>query len=312
MNQLFNPSYHEIHTIYSQEIPDFFLPFFESATLRRLGDISQNCGTEYAKFYDFKFNLSRLDHSLGVGLIVWYFTRDQKQALAGLFHDISHSVFSHVGDFVLGDAIYQESSEQHTTKLISEDPVIMRELQKLGLSVSDVDDYTKYAIADNNGPQLSADRLEYTLSSAITLGHRTIDQIRAMFQNITKTLNEKGEDELIFRDLAIAEDFGLLSIENDSGCFSSYESIASMSYLAEILKYMLEKKMITTMEMYTLGDSDIIQMIVTSNDTKLIGMWEFINNTRYYKIHLTKPANCDKFLVNSLAKRRYIDPLVFV
>jgi len=72
-----------------------------------------------------------------------------KQTLAGLLHDISHTVFSHVGDFLLGDAVKQESSEKHTEYLLANDPVITSELSKLNISLSDVQDYTMYTIADN-------------------------------------------------------------------------------------------------------------------------------------------------------------------
>lgn len=95
------PDYFPLLNIYSDEKPDFLLPFLEAPVLQRLNDISQGCGTEYCKFYTFKVHQSRLTHSIGVALIVRHFTHDQKQTLAGLFHDISHSIFSHVGDFLL-------------------------------------------------------------------------------------------------------------------------------------------------------------------------------------------------------------------
>lgn len=161
------PDYFPLLDIYSHEKPDFLLPFLKAPVLKRLNDISQGCGTEYCTFYTLKIPQSRLTHSIGVALIVRHFTHDQKQTLAGLFHDISHSIFSHVGDFLLGDAEHQESSEQHMNKLLSEDPIILHELKKLGISIAEVDDYTLYPIADNHGPQLSADRLEYTLSTAL-------------------------------------------------------------------------------------------------------------------------------------------------
>ena len=50
--------------IYSEDHPDFLLPFLEAPLLKRLADIDQNCGTHYCKFYDYKRKHVRLSHSL--------------------------------------------------------------------------------------------------------------------------------------------------------------------------------------------------------------------------------------------------------
>lgn len=304
--------YSEILNVFSEDKPDFLLPFFESKTLQRLGGISQTCGTGFTKFYKYQFNQSRLDHSVGVALIIWNFTGDKKQTLSWLFHDISHSVFSHVGDFILGDAINQESSEQYITKLISEDPVIVEELKKLHLCISDVDDYAKYSIADNPGPKLSADRLEYTLSTSIVLQTRTIHDIRRIYNDIVVVTDEGWEKEMCFQNRDIAEDFWKLSIENDAGCFSSYESVSAMSFLSEILKLMLQKGLISPINLYTLNDLDIIKIIQEGKSEQVKDMWDFFMNLSQYKIYRYKPKNTGKYLVSSLAKRRYIDPLVLI
>jgi uncharacterized protein len=241
MHPLITPECHQILELYSREEAKFLFPFLEAKVLQRLADISQNCGTGYCKFYKYAFNHSRLDHSLGVALIIRNFTKDKKQALAGLFHDVSHSVFSHVGDFLLGDQENQESSEQYTTKLLQEDTTIIRELEHLGISLDEVDDYTQYSIADNPGPKLSADRLEYTLSTAINLQTKTFQKVGEIYNNLEVIKNQEGQDELGFSSPEIAEEFALLSLQHDASCFSSYESTVAQSFLAEILRKMLEK-----------------------------------------------------------------------
>ncbi|AHB40992.1 hypothetical protein P148_SR1C00001G0185 [candidate division SR1 bacterium RAAC1_SR1_1] len=311
MHKLINPNYHEILNVYTKERPAFLLPFLESKTMQRLSDISQACGTDYCKFYNYKFKQSRLDHSLGVALIIWHFTKDQTQTLAGLFHDVSHSVFSHVGDYLMGDTENQESSEQHTTKLLSEDEVIMRELEKLGIALEDVDDYTKYTIADNPGPKLSADRLEYTLSIAITLSTKSIEEITEMYNDLRVLTNEKGEEEIGFGTKDIAEKFAILSIANDEGCYSCYDSVVAQNFLSEILRYMLVHKIISPMQLYTRTESELIDKINQSNDAKLLDMWNYFTQMSQYKIYRYKPTT-DQYFVSSKVKRRFIDPLVWL
>ncbi|EKD65892.1 MAG: hypothetical protein ACD_49C00077G0020 [uncultured bacterium (gcode 4)] len=309
MYKLITQDYLPFLDIFSEEKPEFLLPFFESKTMQRLSDISQNCGTEYCRFFEYTFNESRLEHSLWVALIIWHFTKDKKQTLAGFFHDISNTVFSHVGDYLLWDKENQESSEQYTTKLITEDEVIMRELKKLGITVAEVEDYKIYTIADNPGPQLSSDRLEYTLSSGSRLWNMELVELKEMYDDLEIFTNEKQEQEIGFKTKELWEKFWLLSLQNDSGCFSSYESASSMSFLSEILAYMLKQKMIKPMDLYTLTDSLIISIMESNADSKLSEMWNFYKNLSSYKIEKIKPKT-NKYFVTSKVKRRFIDPLI--
>ena len=137
-----------------------------------------------------------MDHSLGVASIIWHFTQDPKQTLAGLFHDISHTVFSHAGDFFLGDAKNHESSEQYTQELIEQDEIIRKELKNLNIPLEEVNDYTRYPIADNPGPQLSADRLEYTITNLYALRGVNLEEIKKIYDDLTILKNEKQEPEI--------------------------------------------------------------------------------------------------------------------
>ncbi len=251
----------------------------------------------------------RLSHSLWVALIIRHFTHDQKQTLAGLFHDISHSIFSHVGDFLLWDAENQESSEQYMIRLLFEDSIIMKELEKLRISIPEVDDYTLYPIADNHWPQLSADRLEYTLSSGLNMGKISLNQIKNIYNNITIVTNEDWVPEIGFTDKLLAKELALLALDNDSNCFSSSKNTISMYFLAEIVRKMLDRKLLTPEQMYTWTDSQAIECIENTWDTEIRDMRKFYKNLWTYKIYADKPES-DLFVVSSKNKRRYIDPLV--
>lgn len=297
------------HTkIYSQEIPKFLYPFFEAKSIQRLHGIWQHCGTEYTKFFHYKFLQSRFNHSLWVALIIWHFSKDKKQTLAWFFHDISNSSFSHVWDFLYGDKLNQESTEELTSEIIQNDEIIQKELKKLWFKTSDIDDYTLYPIADNPWPQLSADRLEYTLTWWYNLWHISLKELKKIYNNIIILKNEKNEIELWFNNFDLALKLAELSIENDSKCFSSYMSNVSMSFLTEILKHMIEKNMIQKTDLFILQEQDIIQKITQSNDEKLKDMWKFFTSLNELKIHKEKPSE-NIFFIDSKNKKRYIDPL---
>ena len=111
--------------VLSDEIPDFLYDYINTPAMQRIGKIGCGCGTDYTKIFQNKFFYSNLDHSIGVALIVWNFTKDKKQTLAGLFHDISTPVFKHCIDFMNGDHETQESTEELTTYMIKNSKEIM-------------------------------------------------------------------------------------------------------------------------------------------------------------------------------------------
>ena len=91
----------KLWNIYCAEQPDFIAEIAKSPELERLKDVGMNCGCEYTSFSFFKKieRYSRFEHSVGVALITWNFTKDIRQTIAALLHDISTPVFAHVVDF---------------------------------------------------------------------------------------------------------------------------------------------------------------------------------------------------------------------
>ena len=191
----------EYFKILSNEFPEWLEDYIATKEMRRISKISMSCGTDYSKCFDLRYWYSNLDHSVGVALIIWNFTHDKKQTLAGLFHDIATPVFKHCIDFMNGDSETQESTEERTTDIIRNSKEIMSLLNRDGIKFEEVNDYKIYPIADNDTPKLSADRFEYTFSSGLTF-YRVweLDKIKEIYSNIIVTKNEDGIDELAFRD----------------------------------------------------------------------------------------------------------------
>ena len=75
--------------VLSPTFPEWLLDYIDTEEMARLSGISMLCGTDYSKMYNYSSFNSVLDHSVGVALMVWNFTHDKKQTLAGLFHDIA-------------------------------------------------------------------------------------------------------------------------------------------------------------------------------------------------------------------------------
>ena len=163
-----NDEVKEYFSILSPEFPTWLLDCINTPEMKRISKISLSCGTDYSKCFDIKYWYSNLEYSIGVALIIWNFTHDKKQTLAGLFHDIATPAFKHCIDFMNGDSENQESTEERTTEIIKNSQEIMALLDRDGIKLKEVNDYKIYPLADNDTPKLSADRFEYTFSSGLT------------------------------------------------------------------------------------------------------------------------------------------------
>jgi hypothetical protein len=96
-----------------------------------------------------------------------------------------------------GDYHNQESTEDLTTNIIKNSDEIVKLLKRDNIKLEEINDYHIYPIADNNTPQLSADRLEYTLSNALfTYKTKSFSEIKYLYNNIEIQKNEYNNIEL--------------------------------------------------------------------------------------------------------------------
>lgn len=290
--------------IYSQDFPLFIEELINTTEFKRLDKIGMNCGCEYTSFPIFANGkeYTRYKHSIGVALIVWHFTKDIKQSISGLLHDISSPVFAHVIDFLNGDHEAQESTEEKTEEIIENSKEIQEILKKYNLTTKDVYDYHMYPIADNDSPLLSADRLEYTLGNAFYYGFKSIEEIKSIYDDLVVSKNEFGQDEISFCNLDKALEFTSVSLLN-SKVYTSNEDRFSMQYLADLLKLSVDKNVITLDDLYTTED-EVLNKLNKDKELKL----KFDYFTKLSQVITKKEKPGDGYWINVSAKRRYINP----
>lgn len=303
-----NDEVKEYFSILSPEFPEWLLEYIDTPEMERIGKISMSCGTDYSKCFNVRYWYSNLDHSVGVALIIWNFTHDKKQTLAGLFHDIATPVFKHCIDFMNGDSETQESTEERTTDIIRNSKEIMTLLNRDGIRLEEVDDYKKYPIADNDTPRLSADRFEYTFASGLTFFRVwELDKIRKMYNNITIVKNEDGIDELAFKDKDVCEEY-IHTISRLWPEWVSDKDRTVMQFLADMCKSMSNAGYLTIDDLYTLSEEEIISKFLNCDDTYLSDSFRTFQNTD--KVYQSDEYVDGRYCVNIKAKTRYVTPLV--
>lgn len=301
------------HELLSAEMPEFLYKYIELPGMQRLSGIGLLCGTDWTPLFNNKFFYSRLEHSIGVALIIWNFTHSKKQTLAGLFHDIATPAFSHVNDFRNGDALTQESTEDRTCEMICEDQTLIDYLKHDGYYGYEVRDYHKFPIADNDIPRLSADRLEYMYPSGAALdGIWTMEEIAANYSDILVLENEDSKQELGFAHQEQAFIYTKKFLET-SIILQHNEDKLAMQLMADVLKRALDMAIIIEWDLYTRSEEELISYFdsiskLPQTDAEFSRLYKTFRSMN--SIQHTQEPLADSYCVNLEVKKRYIDPLV--
>lgn len=298
------------YRILSPDFPEFLTPYLELPVMNRLKGIGLLCGTDWTRLYRNRFYYSRFDHSVGVALIVWHFTRDKKQTLAGLFHDLSTPLFSHVADFRKGDALTQSATEEPNAAIIKGNRELVELLARDGLTPEQVCDYHIYPVADNEIPQLSADRLEYMFPSGMALeGSWTMEEIQQVYNDLEVMKNEESVDEIGFRTVEAAELYCYRF------CMTGHvlqlnENKLTLQLLAKITSLAIDLKIITEEDCMLLSEKEAMERFDKSENPEFRKYYNTFRNMTEIEHTGSKLPEDEYFSVSLKVKQRYINPLV--
>lgn len=295
----------EYFNILEPDFPEWLIDYINTPELLKQQYISITCGTIYSDLFESGYFFSSLDHSIGVALICWHFTHDKKITLSGLFHDIATPVFKHCIDFLNGDYMNQESTEDLTTDILNNSKEIMNLLKRDNIKLEEVNDYHIYPIADNDTPKLSSDRLEYSLSNALlTYNLSNLETIREIYTDIYVGINEEKIEELQFKTKKYAREFVKITSKL-SVIYREDRTRYSMQLIADIIKGLNHDNIISMEDLYNKKESEIISIIESSRYKDVFNKWR-----KAKKVKTSDIEPKDVYYVYHGSKIRYIDPLI--
>jgi hypothetical protein len=108
---------------------------------------------------------TRFDHSVGVMLLLRRLGATLEEQVAGLLHDVSHTAFSHVIDWVMGDPS-NESYQDSVLETYIRGSELSDILSEHGYSVARISGLEKngnFGLLERKIPDLCADRIDYSL-----------------------------------------------------------------------------------------------------------------------------------------------------
>ena len=289
------------------EMPEFLIKYLSAPCLVRLKKVGYFCGMDYASkhTYSFKEYISRYDHSLSVALLTYKLTSSKKEALAGLFHDVATPCFSHVIDYMNGDYINQESTEEYTEKILKNDIELQKLLKLDHIKLEEIINFKDFPVVDNKRPKLCIDRLDGIITSSIGWAKNiTSKEIEEMINHLTIYENEEKEEEVGFTSLAVAKKALKKNKEIEELCHSNKDNYM-MHLLADITKKAIEEGVISYDKLYHYNEEELWKIL---NHSKQKDLQELIHQFKTIKqIPIRDYPEIKKRILNPLVKGRRIN-----
>lgn len=255
-----------------------------SPAMLRLRNISQ-MGPP-TKYYHLE-NYSRYEHSIGVFLILHKLGAPLEEQVAGLLHDISHTAFSHVIDWVVGSGASEDYQDESHGAFIR-NTGILPVLRKHGIPEEAAVNYKKYPLLEQDIPALCADRVDYAL--------REFDPAIAKkcFAGLTAHNNR-----IVFRDKDTARTFARNFLERQMGHWGGYEAVTRYRLFADALRDAMEDGSICLGD-FNNDEETIVARLESSSNPDIRRVLETLRHKDLSFLPHTRKKYHKKF--------RYVDP----
>ncbi|EOO21517.1 HD domain-containing protein [Bacillus cereus] len=230
-----------------------------SKSVQRLKGIHQN-GASY--LMNEKWNVTRFDHSVGAMLLIKKLGGSVEEQIAGLLHDVSHTAFSHVIDYVFDNE--NESYHEEIFSAVVKNSEIPAILSKHGYNYEDIllDD-SKWTLLERSAPELCADRVDYTLRDMYTYGYVSLEEAQNFLEDLI-AVNGK----MVLQNIEIAEWFTKTYYKEVIDFFMKPINIYGNDMLAKTLKLALHKKIIHPDD-FLLEDHELITKLQLCKDQEV-------------------------------------------
>lgn len=275
----------------SFEVDQMLEELMGSLPVRRLKNIHQG-GAIF--LVNPAINHSRYDHSVGTLFLVKYLGGSMEEQVAALLHDVSHTAFSHVADYVFGYA----DEDYHETifrDVVSQSPITSI-LEKYGMNCN-ILFKNDYHILEQPLPGLCADRIDYTLRDSYMAGFITLTQIRNFLKELMIL-----DGKVVVRSETVAQWIKKLYQKLNTDYFRKPEYMYANLQLAEVLKVALNDGVIQMADLLT-DDFRVLQKLTAhSCYQKLVD--DIKRLTNFKNFHISGASD--------RLKRRELHPAIMV
>lgn len=269
-------------------------------SMKRLEHINQYGITPFIKDLP---PYSRYTHSVGVMVLLRLYGAPLTEQIAGLLHDVSHTVFSHVGDF-LYTASHNDSYQDTIHEWFIAQTELKGILESHGYSISDIIHKNgTFLLLEREIPDICADRLEYVLYGGQLKGIISKEDITHLLKHL-----KTRDTHWYFDDIQAARMFADCALSLTKNEFASASGLITYKWAAQALHRACDIKLIDKHEIHFSIDQDVWKKLSESQDEQIKDhMHKLKNFTKI--ICLSTPEDYD---VHMIGKFRGINPFVLV
>lgn len=267
--------------------------------LLRLQEIDQHGPSTYFLNYP---TFNRYTHSIGVFALLRKFGANLTVQIAGLLHDVSHTIFSHLADrfFNTGNYIaYQDHIHQwHLQKTGIADVLI-----KYGYAIEDMEP-EHWPMLKNKLPALCADRIDYNIQAGVMF-----DQLSA--DDVTATLNDLRYENntWFFATKESARKIGDASHYYTKEMLASAWNTAHHHWPVSALNVLVARNLVTFGDVHFGVDQKVLDLLEKSSDKHIKDMLKRCRTPdKYFKL----VSAAEEHDLSDYPKNRALNPPVMV
>jgi len=274
------------------------LDLIESPIVQRMKGVDQH---GYFEPYFPGTAYSRFEHSLGVFILLKKFGAPLLEQIAGLLHDVSHTVFSHVADYIFSNGSGEKQNFQDDCfKEFIEKSEILEIFKKYKIDYKNILDDSKFSLKEKELPDLCADRIDYFLRELKVTNKATQEEIDEFLDNLTII-----DNLWVFKDKDLAKKYAYLFLEINNWFWSGIETAVMFKTTGDLVKYAIDKKILTKDDLFTTDEEAWAKIKPVANkDDNLKLLVDRANNKFKYKSH-----NKNSYDLHALCKSRVVDPV---
>lgn len=174
--------------------------------------------------------ITRFEHSVGAMLLVRRLGAPLEEQIAALLHDVSHTAFSHVIDYVFdgheSQSYHDEVKESYVAG--TEIPALLaRHHYDWRIFLCEED----FPLLEQPAPALCADRLDYCLRDSLDLGLATAVQVQSLLDALVV-----HDGRMAVTDRAVAQWLADTYMAADEASWANFREVAIYELAAEAIK----------------------------------------------------------------------------
>lgn len=237
------------------------IEILQNPKFKRLAKIRQHGHWYYLCHND---SYTRHEHSVNVFVIVRSLGGSIEEQVAALLHDISHTVFSHVGAYYFSDHYrIADSYQDNTHEAFLKNNGFEAILKKYNLEIKDIHHQNKaFTILEQKLPDLCADRFEYNITGGLYKGLINKEEARAL---INAVRYENGYWYFVNEESAAR--FSEISLRLTEFLWGGAVDNLSTLWLAQALRRAVDLKILTQDMVCNATDDAVWEILNQSNDS---------------------------------------------